>query len=161
MNDHKEHAPMTAAKKPSTSDGFSAEERAAMKERAAELKAQARGAKGAEKAAEEKATLLAKIAAMPSPDRELAERVHAVVTAAAPVLAPKLFYGQPAYAKNGKVVCFFRSGMGDKERYSTFGFSSEAQLDDDSGMWTTSFALTGLTSATEATITALVKKAVG
>ena len=142
-----------------TAEGFSAEERAAMKERAAELKAAGRRGGGSKKAAEE-ADLLAKIAAMPEPDRALAERVHAVVTAAAPELAPKLWYGQPAYARNGKVVCFFRSGLADKTRYSVFGFNEEANLDEDGGMWPTSWALAGLDAAGEKAIAELVRKAV-
>ncbi|WP_449280802.1 DUF1801 domain-containing protein [Leucobacter sp.] len=121
--------------------GFSAQERAAMKERAAELKAEAKRAKSAEKAAAEEAELLAKIAQMPDGDRELAERVHEIVTTAAPDLAPKLYYGQPGYARGGKPVVFFRSGQMDKERYSTFGVSALAALDDTSGFWPTSYAL--------------------
>ncbi|GGG70490.1 hypothetical protein GCM10011374_38810 [Kocuria dechangensis] len=139
---------------------FSEEERAAMRTRAAELKAGARSGRGAKKAAADEAAVLAAIAAMASPDRELAERVHAAVTAAAPELAPKLWYGQPAWARAGKVVCFFRSGQGDKERHSTFGFSTAAHLDDNSGMWPTSYALTGLDEAGEAALRELVQKAV-
>lgn len=143
-----------------TKRGFSEEERAAMKERAAELKAEACSGRGSKKAAADEAAVLSKIAEMASPDRALAERLHTIVTAAAPELSPKLWYGQPAYAKAGKVVCFFRSGQVDKERYSTFGFSTEADLDDDSGIWPTSYALTELSEAGEKTITELVKKAV-
>ena len=133
--------------------GFSAAERAAMKERAQELKAEARKEDG------EKA-LLAKIAEMPKPDRDLAERVHAVVKANAPDLMPKTWYGMPAYAnKEGKVVCFFQSADKFKARYATFGFSDEANL-DKGAMWPTSFALKKLTDADEAKIAALVKKAV-
>lgn len=121
--------------------GFSAQERKAMKERAAELKAEAKRAKGAEKAAAEEAELLAKIASMPDGDREMAERVHAIVTTVAPDLAPKLYYGQPGYARGGKPVVFFRSGQMDKERYSTFGVSVQAALDESSGFWPTSYAL--------------------
>ncbi|SOE02699.1 DUF1801 domain-containing protein [Blastococcus haudaquaticus] len=124
----------TEKSRPTPAEGFSAEERAAMKERAAELKAAGRRDGGSKKAAAEEADLLAKIAAMPEPDRALAERVHAVVTAAAPELAPKLWYGQPAWAKDGKVVCFFRSGQADRTRYSVFGFNEEANLDEDGGM---------------------------
>lgn len=155
-------APKTSGKNRSKSsaDGFSAEERAAVKERAAELKAGGRRGRGSKKAAAEEADLLAKIAAMPSPDRALAERIHAVVTAAAPELAPKLWYGQPAYAKDGKVLCFFRSGAADKTRYSVFGFDEAAALDEEGGMWPTSWALTELTAAGEAAITELVRKAV-
>ncbi|PRB13254.1 DUF1801 domain-containing protein [Microbacterium sp. MYb62] len=121
--------------------GFSAEERAAMKDRATELKAEARRAKGAEKAAAEEADVQAKIAQMPDGDREMAERVHAIVSTVAPDLAPKLYYSQPGYARDGKVVCFFRSGQMDKERYSTFGFSVHADLDTDDGLWPTAYAL--------------------
>lgn len=121
--------------------GFSAQEKAAMKERAAELKAEARRAKSAQKAAAEEAELLAKIAQMPDADRQLAERVHEIVTEVAPDLSPKLYYGQPGYARGGKVVVFFRSGQMDKERYSTFGVSAQANLDEESGLWPTSFAL--------------------
>lgn len=143
-----------------TSNGFSQEERAAMKARAAELKAEASGgARGAKKAAKEELAVLDKIAEMESPDRALALRVHRVVTAAGPELAPKLWYGQPAYARDGKVVCFFRSGKVDKERYSTFGFSTEANLDDESGLWPTSFALTEMSDSGEAAIAKLVKQA--
>ncbi len=141
--------------------GLSAAERAAVKQRAAEVKAEARRGRSAAKAAADVQDVLAKIAEMAPADRALAERVHAVVTEVAPELAPKLWYGQPAYAKGGKVVCFFRSGQVDKERYSTFGFSTEAKLDDDGGLWPTSFALTELSAAGEATLRELVRKAVG
>ena len=144
----------------SDNQGLSEAERAAVKERAAELKTEARRGRGSGKAAAGERAVLAKIADMAPPDREIAERVHAIVTSAAPELAPKLWYGQPAYAKAGKVVCFFRSGQADKERYSTFGFSTEANLDDADGIWPTSFALTELTEAGEATIRELVRKAV-
>jgi uncharacterized protein YdhG (YjbR/CyaY superfamily) len=140
----------TAIKKKST--GFTAEERAAMKERAQELKA------AADKAGGESA-LLAKIAEMPGPDRALAKRLHAIVKANAPALSPKTWYGMPAYAKDGKVVCFFQSAQKFKSRYATFGFSDEAKL-DEGAMWPTSFALKELTAAEEARIGALVKKAV-
>ncbi|MBD7918788.1 DUF1801 domain-containing protein [Cellulomonas sp. Sa3CUA2] len=149
-----------AGKVSTAADGFSAQERAAMKERAAELKAQARRARDADKAAADEADVLAKIAQMPPEDRSLAERVHAIVTQAAPGLAPKLYYGQPGYARDGKVLCFFRSGQMDKERYSTFGFSAQAGLDDDSGAWATSFALAGPTDAALEKLGALVKRAV-
>jgi uncharacterized protein YdhG (YjbR/CyaY superfamily) len=129
-------------KKDETAGGFSAEERKAMRERAAELKADAKRAKGAEKAAAEEADLLAKIARMPDGDRQMAERLHTIVSTVAPDLAPKLYYGQPGYARGGKVVVFFRSGQMDKERYSTFGVSTQANLDDPSGLWPTSYALT-------------------
>ncbi|MEU4689602.1 DUF1801 domain-containing protein [Actinoplanes sp. NPDC023714] len=140
-------------------DGLSAEERAAIKERAAELKTQARRGRGAAKAAADEQSVLAKIAEMAEPDRTTARRLHALITATAPELAPKLWYGAPAYARNGKVICFFRSGLGDKERYSTFGFSAEARLDEEDGLWATSFALTALTATTEKTIAGLVRKA--
>ncbi|PUB31818.1 hypothetical protein C8K30_101335 [Promicromonospora sp. AC04] len=144
----------------SSAEGFSEQERAAIKSRAAELRAEARRGRGAEKAVADEAAVLAKIAEMPESDRVLAERVHAVVTGAAPGLAPKLYYGQPGYASNGKVVCFFRSGQMDKERYSTFGFSAEANLDDRSGLWPTSYALTELNDETEKALAALVEQAV-
>jgi uncharacterized protein YdhG (YjbR/CyaY superfamily) len=155
-------APKASGKTKSTSsvEGFSDQERAAMKERAAELKAQARRGRGTDKGAADEADVLAKIAEMPESDRALAERVHAVVTAAAPELAPKLYYGQPAYARKGKVVCFFRSGQMDKERYSTLGFGVEANLDDANGLWPTSYALTDLSEEAWETLAALVKQAV-
>lgn len=140
-------------------DAMSAQERAAIKERAAELKAQGRAGKAAEKAAANEAALLAKIAEMPEADRSLAERVHAIVTACAPDLEPKLYYGQPGYARKGKVLCFFRSGQGDKERYSTFGFSVQADLDDAGGVWATSYALTEPTEAAWAELEKLIRKA--
>jgi uncharacterized protein YdhG (YjbR/CyaY superfamily) len=134
------------------SKGFTAEERAAMKERARELKAEAQRADG-------ESALLAKVAEMPEPDRAMAERVHAIVKASAPDLAPKTWYGMPAYARDGKVVCFFQSADKFKSRYATFGFSDEANL-DEGAMWPTSFALKELTAADEKRIAALVKKAV-
>lgn len=112
-----------------------------------------------DKAAAAERELLAKIRAMEAPDRAIAERIHAIVTETAPDLAPKLWYGQPAYARKGRVVCFFRSGKGDRERYSTFGFAPEAKLDDDSGLWPTSYAVSDLTAAAEKTIEALVRRA--
>jgi len=138
------------------SKGFTAEERAAMKERAQELKAEERLNK--DRAAGESA-LLAKIAEMPEPDRSMAERIHAIVTASAPALMPKTWYGMPAYAKDGKVVCYFQSADKFKARYATFGFSDEANL-DEGAMWPTSFALKELTTAGERKIAGLVKKAV-
>ncbi|MFF2939243.1 hypothetical protein ACFVSQ_05300 [Streptomyces niveus] len=141
-----------------STDGFSELERAAMKARAEELRKEAAGGRG-RKAATDELDVLSKIAEMEGADRAVAERVHAVVTANAPELAPKLWYGQPAYARKGKVVCFFRSGHTDKERYSTFGFTPEANL-DDGGLWATSFAVTGLDDTSEAALAALVKKAV-
>jgi uncharacterized protein YdhG (YjbR/CyaY superfamily) len=148
------------SKSTSSAERFSEQERAAMKERASELKAEARRGRGAEKAAADEREVLAKIAEMPKSDRALAERVHAIVTTAAPELSPKLWYGQPAYARKGKVVCFFRSGQMDKERYSAFGLAPEANLDDESGLWPTSYALTEVGDAAEDTIAALVKQAV-
>jgi uncharacterized protein YdhG (YjbR/CyaY superfamily) len=141
------------------SKGFTDEERAAMKERAQELKADARRGPGADKAGGED-DVLAKIAAMQPPDRAMAERLHAIVKATAPELSPKTWYGMPAYAKDGKVVCFFQSAQKFKTRYATFGFSDKANLDAGT-MWPTYFALAELTPADEARITALVKKAVG
>jgi uncharacterized protein YdhG (YjbR/CyaY superfamily) len=138
------------------SQGFTAEERAAMKERTQELKAEARANK--DRAAGEKA-LLAKIAEMPQPDRTMAKRLHAIITSSAPALSPKTWYGMPAYAKDGKVVCFFQSADKFKSRYATLGFSDEANL-DKGAMWPTTFALKELTDAEEAKIVALVKKAV-
>ncbi len=140
------------AKKRTQKSGFTAAERAAMKERAQELKAEARKADG-------ESALLAKIAEMPKADRALAERVHAIVKANAPALMPKTWYGMPAYAKGDKVVCFFQSADKFKSRYATFGFSDQANL-DDGAMWPTSFALQKLTAADEKRIAALVKKAV-
>lgn len=141
------------------SASFSKAERAAMKDRAKELKAEASGVKGAKKAAREEADVLEKIAGMESPDGALASRVHEVVTTADPDLKPKLWYSQPAYARDGKVVCFFRSGKDDGERYSTFGFTPESELDDKSGMWPTSFAVVEMSEAVEKKIAKLVKKA--
>jgi len=135
---------------------FSAEERAAMQERAKELKAEARSL--ADRADGER-DLLAKIAEMPEPDRVMAERIHAIVKANAPALMPKTWYGMPAYAKDGKVVCFFKAADKFKSRYATFGFEEDAHLDEGT-MWGTSWALTKLTAADEAKIGALVKKAV-
>jgi uncharacterized protein YdhG (YjbR/CyaY superfamily) len=130
---------------------LTAEERAAMKELVQERKAQARGEDG-------ESAVLSKIAEMPEPDRSMAERVHAIVTASAPSLSPKTWYGMPAYAKDGKVVCFFQSAAKFKARYASFGFSDKADL-DDGNMWPTYFALKELTSAEEKKIARLVKKA--
>ncbi|MEU5188897.1 DUF1801 domain-containing protein [Streptomyces klenkii] len=140
-------------------EGFTAEERAAMKDHAQELKAAARRSSRADKAAEAERDVLAKIAAMQDPDRFMAERVHAVVTANAPVLAPKLWYGMPAYALDGKVVCFFQSAEKFKARYATLGFSDQAKL-DEGPMWAAAFALTEVTPEVEARIAELVKRAV-
>ncbi len=138
--------------------GFTAEERGAMKERAKELKTAPRRGSGADKADPESA-VLEKIAELPEPDRAMAGRVHAVIKASAPELSPKLWYGMPAYARDGKVVCFFQSAQKFKSRYATLGFSDEANL-DEGAMWPTAFALRRLTAADEARIGALVKKAV-
>jgi uncharacterized protein YdhG (YjbR/CyaY superfamily) len=141
------------AKSSATGKKFSAEERDAMKERAKELK------ENTSKAEDEKA-VLAKIAEMPESDRAMAQRIHAVVKASAPSLSPKTWYGMPAYAKDGKIVCFFKAADKFNSRYATFGFEETAKLDEGS-MWATSWALTKLTAADENKIGALVKKAVG
>ena len=139
--------------------GFTAEERAAMKEHAQELKKAARRGSRKDKAAEAERDVLAKIAEMPEADRILAERIHAIVKAEAPVLAPRLWYGMPAYALDGKVVCFFQGAAKFKTRYATFGFNDSANLDDGS-MWATGFAVTEMTPEVEARIATLVKQAV-
>jgi uncharacterized protein YdhG (YjbR/CyaY superfamily) len=141
-----------------TFTGLTDEERAAMKERTKELKAEARRGPRAGKADGER-DVLAKIAEMPEPDRAMAERLHAIIKANAPALSPKTWYGMPAYAKDGKVVCYFTPASKFKERYATFGFNATANL-DEGAMWPTSFALTELTATEEARIGALVKKAV-
>ena len=140
------------------SKGFTDEERAAMKERAQELKAEARRGARADRADGE-SDVLAKIAEMAEPDRAMAKRLHAIIKTSAPALSPKTWYGMPAYAKDGKVVCFFQSAQKFKSRYATFGFSDEANL-DEGAMWPTAFALKEVTAAEEARIGALVKKAV-
>ena len=137
---------------------FTAEERAAMRERARELKTPPRRASGAGDAGGE-ADVLAKISEMSATDRALAERIHAIVAKNAPALSPRTWYGMPAYARDGKVVCFFQSGQKFKTRYATLGFSDQAKL-DDGGMWPTAFALKELTPATEARIAELLKHAV-
>jgi uncharacterized protein YdhG (YjbR/CyaY superfamily) len=142
----------SAATKGKTSKGFSAEEKAAMKERARELKAEAEKADG-------KSALLEAIGKMPASDRDVAERIHAIVTANAPDLSPKTWYGMPAYAKGGKVVCFFQSASKFKTRYATLGFTDTANL-DEGDVFPTYFGVKELTPAAEAKITALVKKAV-
>lgn len=148
------------AAKPGKSGTFSAEERAAMKEAAEERKTEARRKKTGGKVDGE-ADLLAKVAAMPEPDRELAERIHAIVKANAPHLQPKTWYGMPAYANaEGKVVCFFQNASKFKARYATLGFNDAAAL-DDGNMWPTTFALTRLTPDEETRIAALVRKAAG
>jgi uncharacterized protein YdhG (YjbR/CyaY superfamily) len=142
------------------SKGFTDEERAAMKERAREVKAEARRGAGGKKAkADAEGEVLAKIAEMQAPDRAMAKRLHAIIKATAPALAPKTWYGMPAYARDGKVVCFFQSAEKFKSRYATLGFSDKANL-DEGAMWPTSFALKELTATEEARIVALVKKAV-
>ena len=146
----------TTKKATQKSKGFTDEERAAMKERARELKAEARADK--DKAAGER-DVLAKIAEMPEPERDMAERLHAIIKANAPALSPKTWYGMPAYAKDGKIVCFFQSAQKFNARYATFGFNDTANL-DEGAMWPTSFALKELTATEEARIGALVKKAV-
>jgi uncharacterized protein YdhG (YjbR/CyaY superfamily) len=135
---------------------FTDEERAAMRERSQELKAAARPRAGK---ADGESDVLAKIAEMPEPDRAMAERLHALIKTSAPALSPKTWYGMPAYAKDGNVVCFFQSAQKFKARYATLGFSDKANL-DEGAMWPTSFALKELTAAEEARIGALVKKAV-
>jgi uncharacterized protein YdhG (YjbR/CyaY superfamily) len=145
-------SPAKSAAKNKKSKGFTAEERAAMKERAKELKAEAEKADG-------ETALLAKVAEMKGNDRAMAKRLHAIVKATAPELSPKTWYGMPAYARDGKVVCFFKSAEKFKSRYATLGFGEEANL-DDGAMWPTDFALKKLTDAEEARIVALVKKAV-
>lgn len=143
-----------AAAEDASAKGFSAEERAAMKERAKELKAEAARADG-------ESALLAKIAEMSEPDHSMAERIHAIVKAAAPGLLPKTWYGMPAYAdKDGKIVCFFQAAEKFGARYATFGFNDSARL-DEGAMWPTSFAVKELTPADEARLSDLVKKAVG
>jgi len=134
------------------SKGFTDEERAAMKERAKELKAEAQKVEG-------ESAVLAKIAEMPDPDRAMAKRLHAIIKASAPALSPKTWYGMPAYAKGGKVVCYFQGAQKFNSRYATLGFNDEANL-DEGAMWPTSFALKELTATEEAKISALVKRAV-
>lgn len=147
---------MSTKKDSQETQGFTDEERQAMKERARELKAEARAKKNR---ADGENDLLAKIAEMPEPDRGLATRIHEIITANAPSLAPKTWYGMPAYATEGKVVCFFQPAAKFGTRYATLGFNDTANL-DDGAMWPTSFALKELTPAAEETIAALVKKAV-
>src|SRR5947207_9702498 len=155
MKDTQKSAESTAGK---ASTGFTDEERAAMRARAQELKAPARRGPRAGKADGE-SDVLAKIAEMPEPDRAMAERLHAIITASAPALSPRTWYGMPADAKDGNVVCFFHSAHKFKARYATFGFSDKANLDEDT-VWPVAFALKELTAADEARIGALVKKAV-
>src|SRR5580698_4226844 len=146
---------MKATKKPK---GFTDEERAAMRERIRELKADTPRGRGADKADGETA-VLAKIAALPQPDRAMGERLHAIIKANAPGLSPRTWYGMPAYAKDGNVVCFFQSAQKFKTRYATLGFSDKANL-DEGHLWPTAFALAKLTPADESRIVALVRKAV-
>ena len=157
MKDTQKSAKTTTATDDAAKGRFTEEERAAMKERAKELKATSRRAVDE---ADGERDVLAKIAEMPKPDRVIAERIHAVVKASAPALASKTWYGMPAYTKDGKIVCFFKAADKFKTRYATFGFEETANLDDGS-MWPTSWALTKLTAADEARIGALVKKAAG
>jgi uncharacterized protein YdhG (YjbR/CyaY superfamily) len=157
MNDTQKSAEGTSATD-KTFTGLTDEERGAMKQRTQELKAEARRGRGADKAAEGERAVLEKLAEMPASDRALGERLHAIITANAPALSPKTWYGMPAYAKDDKVVCFFQSAQKFKTRYATFGFNDVANL-DDGAMWPVAFALTGLTAADEARIAALVKKA--
>ena len=156
MKDAQKSAKSTAIDK--TSEGWTDEERAAMKARHQELKASARRGPRAEKADGESA-VLAKIAEMPEPDRAMGERLHAIIKASASVLSPKLWYGMPAYAKDGKVVCFFQSAQKFNTRYATFGFSDTANL-DEGALWPVAFALKELTTAAEKKIGAVVKQAV-
>jgi uncharacterized protein YdhG (YjbR/CyaY superfamily) len=147
---------MSAQKTTQKSKGFTAEEKAAMRERARELKAEERMNKDR---AEGERALLEKVAEMPAPDRAMATRLHEIVTASAPELMPKTWYGMPAYARDGKIVCYFTAASKFNSRYATFGFNDDANL-DDGNMWPTSFALKKLTAADEKRIAALVKKAV-
>ena len=156
MKDTQKPAKPTTARDESPED-WTDEERAAMKERNQELKAEAR--RGRTGKADGESELLAKIAEMPGPDRAMAERLHAIIKASAPALSPKTWYGMPAYARDGKVVCFFQAAAKFSARYATFGFNDAANL-DEGAMWPTSFALKELTAADEARIAALVKKAV-
>jgi uncharacterized protein YdhG (YjbR/CyaY superfamily) len=147
---------MKDAQKSAKSTTFSDEERGAMKERASELRAAARTNRDK---ADGESAVLAKISEMQEPDRAMSERLHAVIKASAPALSPRLWYGMPAYARDGKVVCFFQSAQKFNTRYATLGFSDQANL-DEGAMWPSAFALTTLTAADEARISALVKKAV-
>jgi uncharacterized protein YdhG (YjbR/CyaY superfamily) len=155
---HTQKSPKSATTTNKKLKGFTEQERAAMKERARELKAEARRGPRSDPANGE-TDVLAKIAEMPAADRAMAERLHTIIKTSAPALSPKTWYGMPAYAIGGKVVCFFQSAQKFKSRYATFGFSDEANL-DEGVMWPTSFALKKLTAAEEAKIGALVTKAV-
>ena len=157
MEETNKSARSTTAKS-KASGGFTDEERGAIKERAQELKAAARrGPRPSQ--ADGESELLAKIAEMPEPDRVMAERLHAIIKASAPALSPRTWYGMPAYAKDGKIVCFFQPAQKFKTRYATLGFNDPAHLDEDA-MWPIAFALTELTAAAEARISALMKRAV-
>ena len=156
MNDTSKPAKASTGRETS-SEKWTAEERAAMKERAKEMKAEARASKDREAGERD---VVAKIAEMPKADRAIAERIHAIVKEHAPELSPRTWYGMPSYARDGKVVCFFQPADKFKARYATFGFNDAAMLDDGT-MWPTSFGLTELTAADEARIADLVKKAVG
>jgi uncharacterized protein YdhG (YjbR/CyaY superfamily) len=149
-----------AAKAESGYEGFSEEEREAMKDHAKELKSASRSGSKAAKAAEEAAAVVEKIAQLPDADRVLAERIHDLVAQHAPELAPRLWYGMPAYAKDGKIVCHFQSAQKFKTRYATLGFSDAAQL-DDGALWPVAYALTELNAAAERQIAALIKQAAG
>ncbi|TFD73594.1 iron chaperone [Cryobacterium gelidum] len=153
------HKPAATAASSEPSTGFSKEERAAIKERAAELRAEKRRSRATNKEAEDTSAVLAAIAQMPDADRVLAERLHAVIMATVPGLSPKLWYGMPAYARDGNIVCFFQGAQKFKTRYATLGFNDEANLDDGT-IWPTAFALTGLSEADEVTIAALLTRAV-
>jgi uncharacterized protein YdhG (YjbR/CyaY superfamily) len=156
MSQDKSTKKKAAQKSGKTSQGFTEEEKAAMKERAKELKAEERANKNK---AEGERDVLKKIAEMPGPDRSMAERLHAIITASAPDLMPRTWYGMPAYAKDGKVVCFFQAAAKFNTRYATLGFNDSANL-DEGAMWPTAFALKELTAAEEGQIAELVKKAV-
>ena len=158
MKDTQKSAKSTTASDKTSAKTFTDEERAAIQERAREVKAEARRGRRADKADGE-SDVLAKIAEMPEPDRAMAERLHAIIKDNAPALSPRTWYGMPAYAKDGKVVCFFQSAAKFNARYATFGFNDTANLDEGT-MWPTAFALKELTAADEAKIGALVKKAV-
>jgi uncharacterized protein YdhG (YjbR/CyaY superfamily) len=159
MEDAQKSAPSAAAVD-GLSEGFTTEERAAMQERARELKAASRRGARTTRDTDGEREVLAKIAEMAEPDRALAERLHALVKASAPDLLPRTWYGMPAYARDGKVICFFQAASKFKVRYATFGFQPDANLDDGT-MWPTAFAVTELTADVEARISALVKKAAG
>jgi len=158
MKDAQKSTRSTAAARKKSSGGFAADERAAMKDHAQELKTAARRGPRAAKADGE-SDVLAKIAEMPEPDRSLGERLHAIITGSAPALTPRTWYGMPAYAKDGKIVCFFQPAQKFKTRYATLGFNDAANL-DEGAMWPIAYALTELTAADEARIGALVKQAV-